>query len=509
MTQPRKGRHLLSKSTFIRGCQCQKSLYLYKHDYKSRDPLSPEQRAIFARGTNVGLLAGELFPDGINAGPPTPFQYAKSVELTNELIGSGREVIYEAAFMTEGVLAAMDILVRDQEASSPEHPVYRAYEVKSSTGISDTYLLDAALQYWVITGAGLELSDISIVHIDSSYVRRGDLDISRLFRSESVLDEALDRQELVARKVVELTEVVQGEEMPKVDIGPHCNVPYPCDFQGTCWNEVPEYSVFDIARLAEEKKFELYHQGVREVAQVPDGYPLSDRQKLQVQAERDGKPRIDREAIAAFLETLRHPLFFIDFESFQPAVPLFEDSSPYQQIPFQFSLHAIEGPKTALRHDDFLAEAGPDPRREFLEHLLRALGPTGSVLVYNKTFEATRLKELAELYEDLAPAVGRILDRVVDLMTPFQNQSFYLPAMQGSYSIKRVLPAIAPDLSYDGLGIQNGTHASAAFETLFDETSPRRRAWIRKQLLDYCRMDTYAMVKIYEALAGEAERVTA
>lgn len=525
MSAAQPHRHVLSKSTFIRGCQCHKSLYLYKHSYRTRDPLSPAQRAIFARGTNVGVLARELFPGGQDASPPTPFQYAQSVRHTRELLDSGAHVIYEAAFTTEGVLAAMDILVREPVAErmapslreklrsgpsaavrlSGTPPVFRAYEVKSSTGVTDTYLLDAALQYWVIRGAGIELSDISIVHIDNAYVRRGELDIAELFRVESVLDEVLARQEFVERKIAELKDVIGAPGIPQIEIGPHCRAPYPCDFMGTCWREIPEYSVFDIARLPEERKFELYRRGIVEVRDVPTDLRLSEKQRLQVEAERNGEGRVDRSAIADFLDGIDHPLYFVDFESFQPAVPLYEGSSPYQQIPFQFSLHVLAAPRSELLHVEYLAEAGPDPRREFLEQLLSALGPSGSVLVYNRTFEETRLAELADAFPDHAHGVDGVRSRMVDLMVPFRDQVYYTPGMRGSYSIKQVLPALVPDLSYASLGIQDGTEASVAFEGLIGEVSSRRRARVRRQLLEYCKMDTYAMVRIYEALLDAAE----
>jgi len=503
-------RHILSKSTFIRGMQCPKSLYLYKHSYKLRDPLSAAQAAIFRRGTNVGVLARELFPGGVDASPPTPFQFARSIEQTSRLVAEGAPVIYEAAFLFEGVLAAMDVLVRDETAPAGI-PRYRAFEVKSSTGISETYLLDAALQYWVMTGAGVEIADLSIVHIDSSYVRRGALDLHALFRTVSVLDGALERHQLVGRRVTELKAVVAAEAVPEIDIGPHCHDPYPCDFIGTCWRGVPSYSVFDIARLSTEKKFELYRRGIVDVGAVPDDYPLSDKQRLQVDAERSGNGRIDREAIRSFLGSIAYPLYFLDFESFQPAVPIYEGTRPYQQIPFQYSLHRIDSPPDAGHvdeepaHLEFLAEAGPDPRRPFLDSLLADVGDEGSVLVYNQSFENGRLTELAERMPDHAEAVECVQARIVDLMAPFRGQSYYTPEMRGSYSIKAVLPALAPDLSYSRLSIQDGTSASIAYEGLFKEPDARRRALVRRRLLDYCRLDTLAMVRVLASLERAVE----
>ncbi len=490
--------HILSKSTFIRGCQCHKSLWLYKHLYQTRDRISPEQQAIFDRGSKVGLLARELFPGGVDASPPTPFQYGRSVTKTAELVRDRTPVIYEAAFRHEGVLAAMDILVRDGAS-------YRAFEVKSSTSVTETYLLDAALQYFVITGSGLPLSDISIVCVNPDYVRHGKLDLYRLFVGRSVRSEVIGLQPTIVQKVEELSRVARAEQMPEVPIGPHCHNPYPCDFIGTCWKEVPEYSVFDIARLDEEKKFELFHSGIVAVGDVPDSYPLSDRQRLQVHVERSRSAVIEAPAIEGLIRSLRYPLLFLDFETFQPAVPLYDNSSPYQQIPFQFSLHRRERPGEEASHVEFLAEAGPDPRDSFAEAMLAALGESGSVLAYNQSFEVGRLTELAALFPERAPALEAVIDRVADLMTPFQRCDYYLPSMRGSYSIKRVLPALAPELSYDSLAIGDGTAAALAFTELFEVRDPARRAEVRRQLLDYCSMDTYAMVRIFDVLSRVGE----
>ena len=495
--------HILSKSTFMRGSQCHKSLWMHKHQPSARDPLSPEQRAIFERGRRVGVLARELFPGGVDASPPNPFHYARAVALTSRLVAEGTEVVYEAAFLHQRVLAAMDILVRTKGG-------YKAFEVKSSTSITETYLLDAALQYWVITGSGLPLVDISIIHVNSAYRREGKLDLLRLFTGRSVLAEVLERRSLVSTRVAELTRVARARQMPAVEIGPHCANPYPCDFMGYCWRKVPEYSVFDIARLGEEAKFELYRRGFTNVKEVPGDWPLSERQRLQVDAERTGEGVIEVGAIEEFLSTIRYPLCFLDFETIQPAVPLFDRSRPYQQIPFQFSAHACENPGTALTHVEFLAEPGPDPRPAFLAALLAATERTvargGTVLAYNQSFECGRLEELAEDFPEQANALQPLHASFVDLMDPFQRFDYYLPSMRGSYSLKSVLPALAPELSYDRLEIRDGGAAGRAFESLFDEVDPARKQRIRRELLSYCALDTLALVQILDVLLAAVGR---
>src|SRR5882762_7113383 len=235
-------KHILSKSTFMRGCQCIKALYLNKHHPQLRDEISFQQQAVFDRGTSVGELAQQLFPGGIDASPEDYYDYQQSVAYTKHLMDAGQLIIYEAAFQFEGVLAAIDILVK-------KDGVWKAYEVKSATGVREPYLLDAALQYHVITQAGIALDDISIVHINNQYVRIGELDIQQLFAVESILEQVKEKQDFVATQIPRLKEVIAQGEVPAVDIGMHCVDPYPCEFTSHCWQHIPQPSVFDISRM--------------------------------------------------------------------------------------------------------------------------------------------------------------------------------------------------------------------------------------------------------------------
>ena len=245
----------LSKSTFIRGLQCEKSLYLYKHHYRLKDPTPSSLQAVFDQGTNIGLLAQELFPNGADASPENHFKMFESVRKTQKFISQGESIIYEATFLYNNVLAALDILVKDNDG-------WKAYEVKSSTKVSETYIKDAAIQYHTITNSGVDLKDISIVHINNQYTREGELDIHQLFTIESVYDQVLEFLPRIPNEVRRLKNVIESSEIPNVDIGPHCSDPYDCDFKGTCWKHIPDYSVFNISRLNKDKKFDLYNQGV-------------------------------------------------------------------------------------------------------------------------------------------------------------------------------------------------------------------------------------------------------
>ncbi|GMR11535.1 MAG: DUF2779 domain-containing protein [Anaerolineae bacterium] len=485
-------KHILSKSTFLRGLQCHKSLYLNRYRRDLRDEISPEQQAVFATGREVGELARGLFPGGVQSRPPNSFQFQRAVEVTRELIDGGKDIIYEAAFQHEQVLALVDILVREGDR-------WRAYEVKSSASVKDVHIPDAGIQYYIMRGQGIELADLSIVHLNTSYVRQGELDLEQLFTIVSVYPQVLELQPELPDLVAELKGILAGGMVPEVPIGPQCTDPYDCDFIGYCWSGVPEYSVFNVARLSKKKAFGLYREGIVRTVDVPDDYPLGDTAAFQVQRDKDGRTTIADVAVQAFLQTLNYPLYYLDFETFNPAIPPFDGTRPYRQIPYQYSLHKKESPTADLEHTGFLAEAGIDPRLPLIESMLSDLEGPGDIVVYSG-FEAGRIKDLAEQFPEHSEALLALLERIVDLMQPFKDRAYYAPEMHGSYSIKAVLPALVPDLSYEGLVIKDGGEAMRAYYELAVEKNPDRIEAIRHDLWEYCKLDSLAMVRILEKL---------
>lgn len=482
-------KHILSKSTFIRGLQCEKSLYLYKNYYHQRDPIPAERQIAFDRGHEIGKLAQQLFPGGVDASPPSRFKFRESVLKTQKFIESGETIIYEAAFQYKQTLVALDILVKTNKG-------WCAYEVKSSTKISEVYKLDASIQYFIITNAGLPLQDFSIVHVNNKYKRHGELELEKLFTKVSVLDEVQDNINGFDKQIDSFLTVVHGQNMPEVEIGPHCFSPYECDFRGTCWKDIPNNSVFTLAGSGPEKQFELYNKGYVELSEVPISEKgLTVAQKVQIRGEKI----INKKAIECFLEKLQLPFYFLDFETFQSAIPLYEGSNPFEQVPFQYSCH-IQDNSGATEHKEYLAEAGVDCREEFLQKLIEDVGKSGTILIYNVAFERTVLNKLAKLYPLYEPSIRAINERMVDLMKPFKDKDYYLPEMNGSHSIKSVLPAVVPELSYKDLEIGNGLLASSSFSALATEFDMFKIQDTRNALLEYCRMDTYAMVKILEKL---------
>jgi hypothetical protein len=484
----------LSKSTYLRGSQCKKSLYLHWHQPELKDKISAMQQAIFNQGTNVGKLAQQFFPGGIDAGIYVPANYAKSIEMTSQLIRDGVEVIYEAGFSMNGLHCFVDILVKAEEG-------WKAYEVKSSTQLKPVNLLDAAFQYHVMTLSGLELADVSLVVLNTAYRRVGDLDINQLFKIESVYQQILKIQDKVRQDIEDFFFTLNMPIAPDTDIGPHCTDPYDCDFHGHCWQHVPDYSIFNISRLSGDKKWELYNMGILQFEDIPPDFKLNDSQWQQVMAELKGETHIDKDAVGSFLAGLTYPLYFLDFESFQPAAPMFDNSRPYQQIVFQYSMHIIESKTSGVSHKSFLAENdGSDPRIPFIRRLIQDIGDHGDIIVFNRAFESARLSELAANFPEYIATVSRINARMTDLMVLFQQRHYYVPEMKGSYSIKQVLPALVPGFSYDNLAIGDGGSASLAFMSLFAEPDPEKILITRENLLEYCKQDTLAMVEIVKVL---------
>lgn len=486
---------ILSKSTFIRGLQCEKSLYLYKHNYNLRDGISTQLQAIFNQGTNVGLLSHQLFPNGADASPSDHFKIQESVLKTKEFIDRGQSIIYEATFQFNGVLVALDILAKDEEG-------WKAYEVKSSTSISDTYINDTAIQYYAITNSGIKLKDISIVYINNQYVKNGDIDINELFTVESVLERVKPVVPTIPNQIESFKTLIAQDSVPDIDIGIHCSTPYGCDFMGHCWKHIPEYSIFNISNLFTTKKFELYENGIISFDQIDlNNSKLNPNQLLQVTSELNNTTYIDRVNIIEFLKDFEYPLYYLDFETMTSAVPIFDNSRPYQQLVFQYSLH-IQTENGELKHREHLAEANPniDPRINFIKQLINDCGDTGDILVYNIGFERGKLNDLISMFPTFTYEISNIIGRLKDLMIPFQKKWFYTPEMKGSYSIKYVLPALVPELSYQDLEIKEGGTASYIFTQMVNGEFQGNIDKTKVDLLEYCKLDTYAMVKILEKL---------
>lgn len=481
----------MSKSAYLCGLQCHKLLWVSSNQRESIPPPDEQAQAVFAQGESVGKFAHSLYPDGSVVGE-VGMPVVRQVERSQAALRS-RRPLFEATFTFEGCQARADILA---PTTGDE---WNLVEVKSSTEVKDVNLQDVAFQWHVLTGAGVRLRRCSLLLINSDYVRHGSIVPSELFKECDVTAEVKALLPDVAARAGELQRVTGLAACPEVRIGRQCDDPYPCPLRERCWAFLPKQSVFTLYRGG-KKSHELFGRGTLALADVPAGTKLTDKQALQQRVVRTGRPHVDRRAIADFLRGLKHPLHFLDFETFAMAVPPYDGTHPYQQIPFQFSLHLQRRAGAAPEHRMFLADGPADPRPEFLRRLREMVETDGSIVTYNATFEKSRLRECAEAFPEAAGWIGRLERRVVDLLEPFRAFHYYHPDQCGSASMKAVLPALTGQ-GYEGLNIRDGGTASLRYLKLaFGEISPAERQAIRRDLEQYCGLDTLGMVWMVEAL---------
>jgi predicted RecB family nuclease len=436
------------------GCQCPKRLYLQKFKSEMADAADDQQVAVFKQGANIGILAQQLFSGGVNAQGDDEWHSSVTAKRTEKLLPV-HNVIYEAAFMHDGVLNALDILVRKGKK-------YYAYEVKGSTKVKDYQITDAALQYYVMKKNGIEPADFFILHLNSNYVRVGDLNINELFTATSILDEIREQQPYVESQIIAFKQLLKNGIEPDVEMGRQCNIPYACQFQNYCSTKAPK----------------------------DDESPVISKVN---------KTNFEKSEVKEFLKALQYPLYYMDFETVMYGVPEFDYSSPYQQIPFQYSLHIQQKLGGSTTHSYYLGNGRDDPRIEFIEQLITDLGKTGTILVWNITFEKLRLQEIATNFPKYAKKINAIIGRMVDLMVPFKKKYVMNEMFNGSASIKAVLPVLVPHLDYNNLAIQEGGTASFMYSQM-SAMNAMQQAEVRSQLLEYCHLDTLAMVEILEVL---------
>ena len=482
----------LSKSKYCCGVQCKKKLWL--ETYKSEVKDESDNESVLDNGTRVGELAKGLF--GKYKDVEFNENLSKMIDDTNEYLKEEKVTITEASFNYNGNFCSVDILKKNGNT-------YEMYEVKSSTEVSDIYLDDASYQYHVLTKLGLDVKKCSIVHINSNYVRIGELELDKLFVIEDVTDIAISKLKYVEDNINDFNEYMKQKDEPVCDIGMHCTTPYDCEYFTYCSRHLDKQNVFDIRGMTKKKKFELYKKGII-------GYKdllkekLNDKYIEQIEFElNDLDDKIELSNIKKFMSTLTYPLYFLDFETYQQSVPEYDYVKPYMQIPFQYSLHYIEKENGKLKHTEFLSVGGVDPRRELALKLVKDIPRDVCVLAYNMSFEKSVINYLSQIYPDLSDHLMNIHDNIKDLMIPFKNRDFYTKNMFGSYSIKYVLPALFPDdpsLDYHNLEmVHNGSEASATFSNLVNYNG-KELEQVRNNMLKYCELDTYAMVKIYEKL---------
>ena len=482
----------LSKTKYVDGMQCKKLLWLLKNKPDEMGEL--DNNAAIDNGKLVHDMARNIFEDH------TLIEYNDNLSVMIDNTKKAMEedgVICEASFEYNNNFCSVDILVKNGND-------VKVYEVKGSTEVKDVYLVDLSYQVYILKQLGYNVTKASIITLNPNYVRNGELDLDELYNINDVTKEVMELEDEVEDNIDEINKFLENGKESDINLDNHCFKPYTCPYFKYCTKQLPKNNVFEIRGMYKRDKIKYYKQGLIKYEDLLKNSKVNNKYKQQMKHElNDIEPEINYEKIKEFLDTLSFPLYFLDFETFSSPIPLYDGTSPYEQIPFQYSLHFVENDE--LFHEEYLAPAGIDPRRELAERLVRDIPEDVCVLAYNMSFEKGIIAKLAKQFPDLSNHLMNIHDNIKDLMIPFKNRDYYTKDMHGSYSIKYVLPALFPDdeeLNYQALEyIHNGSEAMVSYINL-SFLPKEEQEYIRERLLRYCELDTYAMVKIIEKLMG-------
>lgn len=492
-----KSTQTLSKSKILAYRQCPKRLWLEIHHPELREDTA-EAEASFKVGHQVGDIARGIYDPGQKGVLIEPYKigFSAAFKQTKELLVS-KQPIFEAAMTASDTRILADVMLPINKRGKTR---WKMVEVKSSASIKDYHRDDVAIQAYVATKAGAELEKIALATIDSDWLYPGNNLYLGLLEESDLTDEAFNRMDEVKAWISDAHRISASKREPEIEASSHCNQPYSCGFQAYCSRDIPRarhpVNWLPNIRTKELKSF-IEDNDITELREIPDNY-LNDQQLRVKQGSLSGKVYFDKVNAKKDLSGYGLPAYFLDFETIQFAVPIWKGTRPYQQIPFQFSLHKL-GRNEKLSHSEFLDLSGKDPSKVFADNLISSCGKTGPVYVYNAGFETARIKELAGRFSKLKSELLAINDRIVDLY-PIAKRHYYHPDQCGSWSIKKVLPAIAPELSYEELeGVQDGGMAMDAYlEAIAKETPAARKKEIEIQLQSYCKLDTFALVKLWQ-----------
>ncbi len=482
-------RKVLTKSDYLLGLECPKYLWVIFNQPEKKRKITLAEEYRLKEGVIVGEFVKKIFPHGKNI----PIKdNVENLQKTKEFLNKNK-VLFEAGFQFKNCLLRADILV-------PIGDEWDIIEVKSSKRVKDINFHDVAFQKYVIESSGLKIRKCFLMHLSNEYMRKGEIEIEKLFEKEDITSEVDNILEETKNWIDNMFTIISLKEEPKAGVflpkvikeGVH-----------NCCNDgcldLPKNHVFCLYR-GKKLASELYEKDIKQLKNIPEDYKLTDKQKIQRECEIEGKTHIDKDKLREFLETLQHPIYYLDFETFSTAIPKFDGLKSYSQVPFQFSLHIVRKEGEKPEHFEYLYIGNSDPRKEFLLELQKVLGDEGSIVVYNKSFEIGRLKELAEYFPKKKKWVNSVLKRIIDLLIPFREFSYYNPEQQGSASIKAVFPAVTGK-SYEGMEIREGLTASIEFfRATYEECEENEKQKIRENLLKYCELDTLAQVMIVEKL---------
>jgi len=473
---------ILTKSKYMNGLQCPRLLWFANKKQLPEITLSDEHK--FSQGHDFEEYVKKLYPDSIDL---NEMDFKENLDKTKQLVEE-KKTIFEAGFMLDNLFVRSDLII-------PTKNGWDLCEIKSTTKSKPQHIPDLAFQKYVLEKAGLKINKCFLIFLNKEYVKKGEINPKELIIKEDVTDQVNLIDDIEKNAQIFLNTIKQ-EDSPEICIGMNCNKPYDCPLKKACWGTLPENNVLHLTNW--RVYWKLLDEGIEDIKDIPKGTKLTAKDQIIIEAIKENKPIISKEHIKHFLSSLNYPLYHFDFETFDTAVPIFDNSKPYQKIPFQYSLH-IEQKDGSTEHREFLANGENDPRSELLEQMKNDLEGTGDIIVFNKSFEISVMKKLAEDFPEHDKWLQKAIGRIVDLADVFRPFYYYNPSQKGKYSIKKVLPAITGK-SYSELEINNGADASMLYFYSHIKTKLENKKEIRKNLIKYCCLDTEGMVWIIERL---------
>ena len=445
----------ISKSNYMNFLRHPAWLWIEKHDKSKIPPIDENTQALFDAGHKFEPFAESLFPEGVTLGFSDYDEYLSLPQRTRDAIARGDKVLFQPRFEWNEFTCISDIV------SFVEDGIVDLYEIKASTSAKVDHEFDLAFQTAVLEGTGLKVRDIYVIHVNNKYVRHGEIEADKITHIQDITEKVRAKGELTAKYMPMALAIAQSDNMPDPDPA--------------------------IAKLGSKADWLNIYNNI--FPPEPKVWP------------EDTKPTIDHEQIKSFIDRLQYPLYFLDYETMSGLIPYFDGHRPYQQVPTQYSVHILRSPDVELEHAEYLHTENSDPARPLTEKLIADIGTEGSVLVWYEAFEKSRNSELGAMFPEYKEAMEAINERVVDLIIPFKKKWYDDPRFEGSASIKKVLPVLCPELSYKTLGIQEGGSAQRLWmEAVLDGTRATEKDKILADLLEYCGLDTLAMVAIYEKL---------
>ncbi len=487
----------LSKSDYLLFLRHPAWLWLKKHDREKLPLYDMAMQAIFESGNLFESYATQLFPEGVMLGFKDYAEYVSLPKRTYETLENGTKTIFQGRFERENLTCIVDVLDR------VEGNTFDLYEIKSSTSVKIEHEHDLAFQMIILEKCGLTIRNTKVIHVNNKYIRNGEIeaiDITKITDVTQAVRELIDETKQNIQKALK---VMQSHTPPSmsprfVRIGP---IDEWLSIYKSLFSDIDPYSIYHLGTINAKLCGELEDLGITHIKDIPGSVKLSPKQQRQIAATKTNKRSMEQDKIKDFLGKLQYPLYFFDYETLSSVIPSFDGIKPYQQVPFQYSLHIIESPDGPIQHKEYLHTDNTHPGKPLLEQLRKDIGQEGTILVRYEPFEKGRNKELGEMFPEYADFMRDINNRIIDLMVPFDQGWFVDKDFYGSASIKKVLPVLVSELSYKELNIQEGGSAQRIWmETVLDGKNNEKKEQIMADLLAYCKLDTLAMVQLFKVL---------